>query len=166
MLRPIVAEVNPFMPRSSPRRYYFFMLIGSIILSVSRDLLSNMRISRRMRLPSASRAMSQRLLRMALMLHVDLGRIPNETLRHLHNRRDLGIHSNVITHPVPTPWCHNHAAIPARLSPASVSVRTGSMNSCTITRCLSSGLSSTSPIPEWLRRTTKWRHSPKPSSST
>ena len=26
--------------------------------------------------------------------------IPNETLKHLHNRRDLGIHSNVITDPV------------------------------------------------------------------
>src|SRR6476659_4222482 len=33
-------------------------------------------------------------------LHVDLGRIPNETLKHLHNRRDLGIHSNVITDPI------------------------------------------------------------------
>jgi acyl-CoA hydrolase len=33
-------------------------------------------------------------------LHVDLGRIPNEVLRHLRHRRDLGIHSNVITDPV------------------------------------------------------------------
>jgi RimJ/RimL family protein N-acetyltransferase len=33
-------------------------------------------------------------------LQVDLGRIPNETLKHLHNRRDLGIHSNVITDPI------------------------------------------------------------------
>lgn len=33
-------------------------------------------------------------------LHVDLGRIPNETLKYLRHRRDLGIHSNVITEPV------------------------------------------------------------------
>ena len=33
-------------------------------------------------------------------LHVDLGRIPNETLKHLHTRRNLGIHSNVITDPI------------------------------------------------------------------
>ena len=59
-----------------------------------------MRISPPMRLPSASPVMSQRLLRMVRTLHVALGRIPNETLKHLHTRRDLGIHSNVITDPV------------------------------------------------------------------
>jgi len=33
-------------------------------------------------------------------LHVGLGRVPNEMLRHLTNRRDLGIHSDVITDPL------------------------------------------------------------------
>jgi acyl-CoA hydrolase/RimJ/RimL family protein N-acetyltransferase len=33
-------------------------------------------------------------------LQVGLGRIPNEMLRYLRNRRDLGIHSDVITEPV------------------------------------------------------------------
>src|SRR5262249_46171267 len=39
--------------------------------------------------------------------------------------------------------------IPARSSPASVLVRADFMNSYMITRCLSLGLSSTSPIPQW-----------------
>jgi len=33
-------------------------------------------------------------------LHVGLGRVPNEMLRYLTNRRDLGIHSDVITDPL------------------------------------------------------------------
>ncbi len=33
-------------------------------------------------------------------LQVGLGRIPNEMLKHLRNRRDLGIHSDVITEPM------------------------------------------------------------------
>lgn len=33
-------------------------------------------------------------------IQIDLGRFCNEALRHLHHRKDLGIHSNVITSPV------------------------------------------------------------------
>jgi acyl-CoA hydrolase len=59
----IVAEVNPFMPRTLGDT--FFMLIGLIVLSASRDHLLNMPISPSIRSPSASPVMSQRLLRMA-----------------------------------------------------------------------------------------------------
>src|SRR5215510_641141 len=75
------------------------MLIGLIVLSASRGHLSNMPISQSIRSPSASPYVAE-IIEDGATLQVDLGRIPNETLKHLCNRRDLGIHSNVITDPI------------------------------------------------------------------
>jgi hypothetical protein len=37
-------------------------------------------------------------------LQVGLGRVPNQMLYHLRNRRDLAIHSDVVTEPVAEWW--------------------------------------------------------------
>ena len=91
----IVAEVNPFMPRTLGDTFLHVDRIDHFV-RVERPLVEYAH--------QPADAVAERIARYVAeiiedgaTLHVDLGRIPNETLRHLHNRRDLGIHSNVIT---------------------------------------------------------------------
>jgi acyl-CoA hydrolase/RimJ/RimL family protein N-acetyltransferase len=96
--RTIVAEVNPFMPRTLGDTFLHVDPIDHFV-RVERPLIEYAH--------QPADAVAERIARYVAeiiedgaTLHVDLGRIPNETLKHLHHRRDLGIHSNVITDPV------------------------------------------------------------------
>jgi acyl-CoA hydrolase/RimJ/RimL family protein N-acetyltransferase len=94
----IVAEVNPFMPRTLGDTFLHVDRIDRFV-RVERPLVEYAH--------QPADAVAERIARYVAeiiedgtTLHVDLGRIPNETLKHLHSRRDLGIHSNVITDPI------------------------------------------------------------------
>jgi acyl-CoA hydrolase/RimJ/RimL family protein N-acetyltransferase len=94
----IVVEVNPFMPRTLGDTFLHVDRIDRFVLA-ERPLIEYAH--------EPADAVGERIARYVAeiiedgaTLHVDLGRIPNETLKHLHNRKDLGIHSNVITDPV------------------------------------------------------------------
>jgi acyl-CoA hydrolase/GNAT superfamily N-acetyltransferase len=93
--RTVIAEINPAMPRThgesfvhltrfdavvkvdSPVAEYLHPKIGDVAERVARYIAS--------------------IIDDGSTLQIGLGRIPNEALRHLRDRRDLGIHSDVIT---------------------------------------------------------------------
>ena len=93
--RTVIAEVNPAMPRThgesfvhldrfdalvkvdAPVAEYRHPKIGEIAERVARYISS--------------------IIDDGATLQIGLGRVPNEALRHLKDRRDLGIHSDVIT---------------------------------------------------------------------
>jgi len=93
--RTVIAEINPAMPRThgesfvhlsrfdalvkvdSPVAEYVHPKIGEIAERVARYIAS--------------------IIEDGSTLQIGLGRVPNEALRHLRDRRDLGIHSDVIT---------------------------------------------------------------------
>jgi acyl-CoA hydrolase len=93
--RTVIAEVNPAMPRTHgeslvhlnrfdalvkvdvPVAEYLHPKIGEIAERVARYIAS--------------------IIEDGSTLQIGLGRVPNEALRHLRDRRDLGIHSDVIT---------------------------------------------------------------------
>ena len=94
----IVAEVNPFMPRTLGDTFLHVDRIDHFV-RVERPLIEYAHQPADAAAERIARYVAE-IIEDGATLHVDLGRIPNETLRHLHNRRDLGIHSNVITDPV------------------------------------------------------------------
>src|SRR5262249_8751420 len=91
----VIAEINPAMPRThgesfvhinqfhalvrvdSPIAEYVHPKIGEVAERVARYIAS--------------------IIDDGSTLQIGLGRVPNEALRHLRDRRDLGIHSDVIT---------------------------------------------------------------------
>src|SRR6516164_7223498 len=93
--RTVIAEINPAMPRThgesfvhidrfdalvkvdSPIAEYLHPKIGEIAEHVARYIAS--------------------IIDDGATLQIGLGRVPNEALRYLRDRRDLGIHSDVIT---------------------------------------------------------------------
>src|SRR5499433_2934910 len=93
--RRVIAEVNPSMPRThgesfvhldrfdalvkvdTPIAEYLHPKIGEIAEYIARYIAS--------------------IIDDGSTLQIGLGRVPNEALRHLRDRRDLGIHSDVIT---------------------------------------------------------------------
>jgi acyl-CoA hydrolase len=93
--RVVIAEVNPAMPRThgasfvhldrfdalvkvdTPVAEYLHPKIGEIAEYIARYIAS--------------------IIDDGSTLQIGLGRVPNEALRHLRDRRDLGIHSDVIT---------------------------------------------------------------------
>jgi acyl-CoA hydrolase/RimJ/RimL family protein N-acetyltransferase len=93
--RMVIAEVNPAMPRThgdsfvhldrfdalvkvdTPVAEYLHPKIGEIAEYIARYIAS--------------------IIDDGSTLQIGLGRVPNEALRHLQDRRDLGIHSDVIT---------------------------------------------------------------------
>lgn len=93
--RLVIAEVNPAMPRThgdsfvhldrfdalvkvdTPVAEYLHPKIGEIAEYIARYIAS--------------------IIDDGSTLQIGLGRVPNEALRHLRDRRDLGIHSDVIT---------------------------------------------------------------------
>jgi acyl-CoA hydrolase/RimJ/RimL family protein N-acetyltransferase len=94
----IIAEINPCMPRTLGDTFLHVDRIDWFV-RVERPLIEYAH--------EPTDAVAERIARYVAeiiddgaTLHVDLGRIPNETLRHLRHRCDLGIHSNVITDPI------------------------------------------------------------------
>jgi acyl-CoA hydrolase/RimJ/RimL family protein N-acetyltransferase len=94
----IVAEVNPSMPRTLGDTFLHVDRIDRFV-RVERPLVEYAHQTADTVTERIARYVAE-IIEDGATLHVDLGRIPNETLKHLHNRRDLGIHSNVITDPI------------------------------------------------------------------
>jgi acyl-CoA hydrolase/RimJ/RimL family protein N-acetyltransferase len=94
----VLAEVNRQMPRTHGETWLHVNQITALI-EVDRPLGEYQHspiddIARRIAIYVAE------IIEDGATLHVDLGRITNETLRHLNSRRDLAIHSNVLTDPM------------------------------------------------------------------
>ena len=93
--RSVIAEVNPAMPRTH----------GESFVHLDRfDALVNVDVPVAEYLHPQTGEIAERVARYIASiiddgstLQIGLGRVPNEALRHLRDRRDLGIHSDVIT---------------------------------------------------------------------
>jgi acyl-CoA hydrolase/RimJ/RimL family protein N-acetyltransferase len=91
----IVAEVNPAMPRTGPGSVIPLERIGTLV-AVDAPVIEYVH-------PDVGPAAMQiaryvaRLIPDGATLQVGLGRVPNEMLRHLAERRGLRVHSDVIT---------------------------------------------------------------------
>jgi acyl-CoA hydrolase/RimJ/RimL family protein N-acetyltransferase len=96
--RTVIAEVNPAMPRTAGDsripldRIAHFVAVESPVVEYLHDPAGEVaeQIARYV----------ARLIDDRSTLQIGLGRVPNEMLAHLTNRRDLAIHSDVITEPV------------------------------------------------------------------
>lgn len=96
--RTVIAEVNPNMPRTagdsriSVERISRFVTVDRPVLEYIHEPTGGAaeRIAR----------YAARLIDDHSTLQVGLGRVPNEMLAHLTNRKNLSIHSDVITEPV------------------------------------------------------------------
>jgi acyl-CoA hydrolase/GNAT superfamily N-acetyltransferase len=96
--RTVIAEVNPAMPRTAGDsripvdRIASFVPVETPVVEYLHDPAGEVaeQIARYV----------ARLIDDRSTLQVGLGRVPNEMLAHLTNRRDLAIHSDVITEPV------------------------------------------------------------------
>src|SRR5436305_7294703 len=94
----VIAEVNPAMPRTAGDSRIAVERIATFV-SVDSPLAEY--------LHEPTGAVAEQIARYAARLiddrstlQVGLGRVPNEMLAHLTNRRDLAIHSDVITEPI------------------------------------------------------------------
>jgi acyl-CoA hydrolase/RimJ/RimL family protein N-acetyltransferase len=94
----IVAEVNPFMPRTLGDTFLHADRIDRFV-RVERPLVEYVHQPADAAAERIARYVAE-IIEDGATLHIDLGRITNETLKHLHTRRNLGIHSNVITDPI------------------------------------------------------------------
>jgi acyl-CoA hydrolase/RimJ/RimL family protein N-acetyltransferase len=96
--RTVIAEVNPAMPRTAGDsripvdRITSFVPVETPVVEYLHDPAGEVaeQIARYV----------ARLIDDRSTLQVGLGRVPNEMLAHLTNRRDLAIHSDVITEPI------------------------------------------------------------------
>lgn len=91
----VIAEVNPNMPRTHGESFIHISKISKLVpvdQPVSEFLHSPLDdIAQQI-----ARYVAE-IIEDGSTLQIGLGRIPNETLKYLTNRRDLGIHSDVIT---------------------------------------------------------------------
>src|SRR5262249_28392303 len=94
----IVAEVNPFMPRTLGDTFLNVDRIDRFV-RVERPLVEYAHEAAAW-VPERIARYAEEIIEDGAPLQVDPGRIPNETQKPLHNRRELGIHSNVITDPI------------------------------------------------------------------
>lgn len=84
----IVAEVNPLMPRTLGDTFLHADRIDRFVLA-ERPLIEYAHEPADTVGERIARYVAE-IIEDGATLHVDLGRIPNETLKHLHNRKDLG----------------------------------------------------------------------------
>jgi RimJ/RimL family protein N-acetyltransferase len=96
--RTVIAEVNPAMPRTAGDSRIPVDRIDRLVM-VDRPVIEY--------LHESTGGVAERIARYAARLiddhstlQIGLGRVPNEMLAHLTNRRDLAIHSDVITEPI------------------------------------------------------------------
>jgi len=92
----VIAELNPNMPRTYGDTYISMDLIDKAVI-VDSPVIEYMH-------PPVDDSIAERIARSiariindGATLQIGLGRIPNEMLKYLTDRRDLGIHSDVIT---------------------------------------------------------------------
>jgi acyl-CoA hydrolase/GNAT superfamily N-acetyltransferase len=96
--RTVIAEVNPAMPRTAGDsripvdRIASFVPVETPVVEYVHDPAGEV--------AEQIAGYVARLIDDHSTLQVGLGRVPNEMLAHLTNRRDLAIHSNVITEPI------------------------------------------------------------------
>ena len=94
----VVAEVNPQMPRTLGDTFVHIDQIDHLV-EVDGSVIEYLH-------PPADEVAEQiaryvaRIIDDGATLQIGLGRIPNEMLKYLSGRKDLGIHSDVITEPV------------------------------------------------------------------
>jgi acyl-CoA hydrolase/RimJ/RimL family protein N-acetyltransferase len=95
--RCVIAEVNPRMPRT--RGPFLRLEAIQALVEVDEPVIEY--------LHEPADAVAERMARYLARviddgstLQIGLGRVPNEMLRYLEGRRDLGIHSDVITEPL------------------------------------------------------------------
>src|SRR5947207_1995067 len=94
----VIAEVNPAMPRTAGdsripvERIAKFVSVDTPVTEYLHEPTG----------PVAEQIAryAARLIDDRSTLHIGLGRVPNEMLAHLTNRRDLAVHSDVITEPI------------------------------------------------------------------
>jgi acyl-CoA hydrolase/GNAT superfamily N-acetyltransferase len=93
--RTVIAEVNPAMPRTGPRtrlpadRIDAFVEVAPHVAEYHHQPVGEA--------AEAIAAYVARLVPDGATLQIGLGRVPNEMLRHLSGRRDLQVHSDVVT---------------------------------------------------------------------
>ena len=92
----VIAEVNPAMPRTMGgsmlhvNRIHKLVLVDSPVIEYVHPAVEDEVVQRIARYIAG-------IIDDGSTLQVGLGRIPNEALKYLNDRRDLGIHSDVIT---------------------------------------------------------------------
>lgn len=96
--RRVIAEINPAMPRTGPHTEVPFDRFDEVV-SVDDPIIEYVHEPL---VPTAERIAKYvaRIIEDGATLQIGLGRVPNEMLRFLGDRRDLGIHSDVITEPL------------------------------------------------------------------
>ena len=93
--RTVLAEVNPAMPRTGPATEIPVERIDAFV-----DVPGPVAEYRHEPVGAAAEAIAlyvARLVPDGATLQIGLGRVPNEMLRHLSGRRDLRVHSDVVT---------------------------------------------------------------------
>ena len=94
----VIAELNPNMPRTMGKTSISIDRIDHMVL-VDTDVIEYLH-------PPVDKVAEQiaryvaRIIDDGSTLQIGLGQIPNEMLKYLTSRRDLGIHSDVITEPI------------------------------------------------------------------
>src|SRR6478672_2747020 len=93
--RSVIAEINPAMPRTYGESMVHLNRFDALVMvdmPVAQYVHPNIgEVAERVARYIAS------IIDDGSTLQIGLGRVPNEALRHLRDRRDLGIHSDVIT---------------------------------------------------------------------
>ena len=94
----IVAEMNPHMPRTPGDSFLHVSKLAAIV-PVETPLTEYKHPPDDETARNIARYVSE-IIDDGATIQVDLGRFCNEALRYLRDRKDLGIHSNVITSPI------------------------------------------------------------------
>jgi acyl-CoA hydrolase/RimJ/RimL family protein N-acetyltransferase len=93
--RRVIAEVNPAMPRTHGESFVHLDRIDALV-EVDTPVAEYRHPETGEIAERVARYIAS-IIEDGSTLQIGLGRVPNESLRHLRDRRDLGIHSDVIT---------------------------------------------------------------------
>jgi acyl-CoA hydrolase/RimJ/RimL family protein N-acetyltransferase len=96
--RRVIAEINPAMPRTGPQTAVPFDRFDEIV-PVDGPIIEYLHEPLGPTAEQIARYVA-RIIEDGATLQIGLGRVPNEMFRFLGERRDLGIHSDVITEPL------------------------------------------------------------------
>lgn len=94
----VIAEVNPNMPRTQGDTFIHVDEIDAFVM-VDQPIMEYVHKPVNARAEQIARYVA-RLIEDGSTMQIGLGQIPNEMLRFLTNRKNLGIHSDVITDPI------------------------------------------------------------------
>ena len=96
--RTVIAEINPHMPRTGPESEVSFDRFDQVV-AVDDPVIEYLHEPLGPAAEQIARYVA-RIIGDGATLQIGLGRVPNEMLRFLGDRRDLGIHSDIITEPL------------------------------------------------------------------